>query len=148
MPLISICSLNLAVYLNIRKRSRGLIRSKNCDKKHPEFKLKLVVDNGKIKTPLLIDDILKVNTDENIRNEEREYDFKADQNEIVKHETNVFKQTDNNSKSSNLSTKPGKPNTKQKSNTQMTSRAFLSKDKKAARSLFILVFVFVICWVS
>jgi len=28
-PLISICTLNLAVYLNIRKRSRGLIRSEN-----------------------------------------------------------------------------------------------------------------------
>jgi hypothetical protein len=29
VPLVSICSLNLAVYLNIRKRSRGLIRSEN-----------------------------------------------------------------------------------------------------------------------
>ena len=28
-PLISICGLNLAVYLNIRKRSRGLIRTEN-----------------------------------------------------------------------------------------------------------------------
>ena len=27
-PFISICSLNLAVYLNIRKRSKGLIRTK------------------------------------------------------------------------------------------------------------------------
>lgn len=33
-PLISICGLNLAVYLNIRKRSRGLIRSEN-----PQFNL-------------------------------------------------------------------------------------------------------------
>ena len=29
VPLVSICSLNLAVYLNIRKRSRGLIRTEN-----------------------------------------------------------------------------------------------------------------------
>jgi histamine receptor H3 len=34
VPLISICGLNLAVYLNIRKRSRGLIRSEN-----PQFTL-------------------------------------------------------------------------------------------------------------
>jgi hypothetical protein len=40
-PLISICVLNLAVYLNIRKRSRGLIRSEN-----PKFTLKASTSTG------------------------------------------------------------------------------------------------------
>jgi hypothetical protein len=40
-PLISICVLNLAVYLNIRKRSRGLIRTEN-----PKFTLKASTSTG------------------------------------------------------------------------------------------------------
>lgn len=40
VPFISICILNLAVYLNIRKRSRGLIRSEN-----PKFKLSARLKN-------------------------------------------------------------------------------------------------------
>ena len=47
----------------------------------------------------------------------------------------------------NNKTKSDINNNKPKPNASMSSRSFLSKDKKAARSLFILVFVFVFCWV-
>ena len=142
VPLISICALNLAVYLNIRKRSRGLIRSKNSNK-DSEITLRKVVDIEKVKAPLLKTNI---ENNENNQNESIEYIFENNQNNIVLFETTLSNQAEN-SKASSPSTKSAKYNQKRKSNIQMTSRAFLSKDKKAARSLFILVFVFVICWV-
>ncbi len=142
VPLISICALNLAVYLNIRKRSRGLIRRKNTNKDNCEVKLRIFTDNGKLKTTVLNNNS---GLNENNQNESIEYTFNTNENNIVIHETTLLKQTDNPKAS--LAMSSTKSNQKKKSNTHMTSRAFLSKDKKAARSLFILVFVFVICWV-
>lgn len=133
VPLISICALNLAVYLNIRKRSRGLLRSERTNNliKLAKFTKFSVSDKHKANEHL--------NNDLDLNNNNNHPDNKRfSSNEITLHATRNFSNDDTNIIKNNR-TKPS---------ASISSRAFLTKDKKAARSLFILVFVFVICWVS
>lgn len=134
LPFISICSLNLAVYLNIRKRSKGLIRTKvklgktnilkrfSTTKKPSEAETRVLTvlateAAATIKKIPVSTEPVPAKTDSNKLNE------------IVPLNTNV-----NRVKASEI------PAIKKDKN--------LKKDKKAARSLFILVFTFVVCWVS
>ena len=137
VPLVSICALNIAVYLNIRKRSRGLIQSENKSKKESKKKQSIVTNSGKkLKVSIALDPNLHVCKFDNKRN---------DLNEILplKSVENSFN-SDDRLKPIKIKTIPKKKNT---NNEQMNSKVFLRKDKKAARSLFILVIVFVLCWV-
>ena len=86
LPFISICLLNLAVYMNIKERSGSLIRSKPIKTESSSSSLYFLKSN-------------------NFKKESRTYD------------------------SSKMS-------------------IHLNRDKKAARSLFILVITFFICWVN
>jgi muscarinic acetylcholine receptor M4 len=231
-PLISICTLNLAVYLNIRKRSKGLIRSEN-----PMFDLDKVKANNSAnqnslpstnnKTPTA--DTSKI--DKRLSNVERVDEKKNDaksknnksktkksitassssttcstssidedvpvmknnrsnkNNKKVKNSINeneiLLKEISSNDKKaakseasvSNPSSNDSKPEANSRPSVVVaiahiplvppvnkssagftayktpakktnTTRATLTKDKKAARSLFILVFVFVFCWVN
>ncbi|RNA01328.1 histamine H3 receptor-like [Brachionus plicatilis] len=151
-PLISICGLNLAVYLNIRQRSRGLIRTEN---------------------PLL-------NLEKNINASKKKINAANDQVEIKQDDKFNLEQVEkkkmvNSASSSASCSSEDLPKTKKislalesnhaactsilvgkkrtprpyspylKPNRNQSSRN-LTKDKKAARSLFILVFAFVFCW--
>jgi hypothetical protein len=242
VPLISICGLNLAVYLNIRKRSRGLIRTENpkfllnksstntntnnqkninsnnnqivsvnaecagaktnqvnmqtnssskqqsnenskiCDKIDDESnetsgKQHITVassskkksgnqlvtsENSSTYSTSSVDD-LPVRKQ---KREEKSIDKKNKKNDnecstllMSNSEQNTEKTKNSNSKSSlklavstkNSTFKSSKNvnlNATAKSKKLMSSRTTLNKDKKAARSLFILVFVFVCCWVN
>ena len=194
VPLISICSLNLAVYLNIRKRSKGLIRSKN-----PKFGLKNETNDNNNKAIALNNNtnnqkvnsndeeataanpIKKVNVDINrkilIPNTPSISDVSSDNahgNNGFANSSSASSAANNNNNSHKLCESEKEPNNPPQSNNninilqntllsvkmpllkptgtkkgrQVSAKSSLSKDKKAARSLFILVFVFVCCWVS
>ena len=225
VPLISICTLNLAVYLNIRKRSRGLIRSEN-----PKFNLEKSTTATKAQASVRINQSQTVKetvfttTTTNTPPLQSNDLNKIDEIKTTKNQNGNDKAGNNNkisissttSSSSSLDDHPvvkTKRNSKEKSklnedenllddkaksnrkksvthimvkqanetlvgvstantnptntinsaqitaaktfnkitpahNNNKASRSALTKDKKAARSLFILVFVFVTCWVS
>lgn len=115
VPFLSICALNLAVYLNIRKRSKGLIRSR-------------------AKSVVLLENLL--NNHLNVNNTA---------NKTVSMETVASKVTMSTSKQM---VNDKKENILNKTFTPHVNKTKLKKDRKAARSLFILVFLFVICWVG
>ena len=226
VPLISICTLNLAVYLNIRKRSRGLIRSEN-----PFFTIKDGVSSKK-----------EVSNDKTAQTITKQESLQMDQIRVLRETTEkpndakiVFdsvksKSMPNSASNTSGSSEESPPDKKQKSlpllkdsftfslkskkarattnkdeeddkeelgvsllnenipkpaiesskkavtsqgnsakifvsatakcaginatksattfKKSSSARNTLTKDKKAARSLFILVFVFVFCWVT
>ena len=218
-PLISICALNLAVYLNIRKRSRGLIRSENpqfilankdleLDKKQEN---KVTQLNDKKRLSIKINNTLKMihkstsstcssssmdeslkqnlntnglknysalrtsNNDINMEEIERPKNLTppknfhlnthlnesnttqflnntsnkiSSTNIVNNNNNNNSNNTNNNSNNTNNNKTNNKPRNKSFTKKNHSTRSNLSKDKKAARSLFILVFVFVCCWVS
>ena len=211
VPLISICALNLAVYLNIRQRSRGLIRSEN-----PQFLLdknlmkEIKAENGQNHAVVQNSSTLEKLKSDEVNNNLDIKSFNKKSLRVKKkalmstssttcstssldeslrlnaHLNNgIFKNTSMSLKtsdqdlneaeksSSNLTPPKLSPSRHlqitlhaNESNTTLvlsptqsnkgqsfakkahSTRANLTKDKKAARSLFILVFVFVFCWVS
>lgn len=178
-PLISICGLNLAVYLNIRKRSRGLIRTENpllnleksinAKKKkqnviqHTETKqnfksgqemtAKKIVNSASSSGSCSSDDSPKTEKNKNESNfliNDNKENLNADiQNTKSKSLVSLALESNHAACTSILvgtksATSPYSPYLKPKRN---SSNRNLSKDKKAARSLFILVFAFVFCWV-
>jgi hypothetical protein len=190
VPLISICVLNLAVYLNIRKRSKGLIRTKN-----PKFCLKDENNkNGAValsnnnhnnsKKTVSNGDSITVKCEENKENKSiKKVNFKTNNNKLIKISNTPSTSTvsddalniinndlvNSSSFSSAGTNKQNEPEKQQNDpivlcspnastptattqNTpikrkQVSAKSSLNKDKKAARSLFILVFAFVCCWV-
>jgi hypothetical protein len=143
LPFFLICGLNLAVYLNIRQRSRGLLQNGKLTKK-----INIAKNFRKLSTR----DKKKVELNKQlIRNIDEQKDNQNENNassEILAQPVIVLKKlSEGIIIQPNNKTKSDINNNKPKPNASMSSRAFLSKDKKAARSLFILVFVFVFCWV-
>ncbi|CAF0823387.1 unnamed protein product [Brachionus calyciflorus] len=176
-PLISICGLNLAVYLNIRKRSRGLIRTEN-----PKFNL---VKKLSKKADIINEDLNKTNPENEKLNEKVVHSISSsvsssmeDLNKCksIKEEHNknessyLIHDFDNDNrlkrkkskslisvdKDANHNYENNLPTVVKQTNRNayisakpkrtMSNNRTLTKDKKAARSLFILVFVFVFCW--
>jgi len=254
VPLISICGLNLAVYLNIRKRSRGLIRtenpkfllnksstytninnnnnannvnnnsnsnannkqvdlinvestgaktnkastqanpsskqqsnenSKTCDKvdddsnetsgkqhmkvtasssKKKSSNQQITSENSSTYSTSSVDDVpvRKSKREEKPNSKTNTKDKKDNECSTLlmsNSEQNTERIKNSNSKNSlkfNVSTKNStfkssksmNFNATTKTKKSLSSRTTLNKDKKAARSLFILVFVFVCCWVN
>lgn len=234
VPLISICTLNIAVYLNIRKRSKGLIRSKNpqfCIVNDDNQKGSLnnnktdannssnKANNGSVKvSPIkthkketngkITKAIISMSPSTSSASSEispicqyKVVDIKSQQSTVNNNNDKHYKNTScpqfnnppqitatttstiggnttvttsitnksindseieskktlnkknlklkiSNSESTNLSKVSSKVKRTSLSSKTPSSSNSLSKDKKAARSLFILVFVFVCCWVS
>lgn len=237
-PLISICTLNLAVYLNIRKRSKGLIRSENpmfdLDKvkannssanqnslpstnnnKTPTADTSKIVDkrlsnnvepvdekknDAKSKTnksktkksitassssttcstssidedvPVMKDNRSNKKNNKKVKNSINENEIllkeiSSNDKKAAKSEASVSNPSSNDSaQKPEANSRPsvvvaiahiplvppvnkssaGFTAYKSAAKKTNTTRATLTKDKKAARSLFILVFVFVFCWV-
>lgn len=137
VPLISISVLNLAVYLNIRQRSQGLLRSEKTQNLIKLIKYTKARAQEAEKDPLKGNEpkfSLSFNHDDSKKSSEAN----IDSNGHVKAHFNA-----EDTKRSAMQQQP-----QERRSASISSRAFLTKDKKAARSLFILVFVFVICWVN
>lgn len=177
LPFISICSLNLAVYFNIRKRSKGLIRTKvpvtlgpgklnSNDSNNPKTN-RSVSTSGFMSTSGADhrkSSILNVSNTNNVLNTS----VSSTQSSEHLNNSDNSRNGNNNNKSNLLSVRSGDLASRSKSEDEIVplsvtwkntdwranSEGFvkkdknLSKDKKAARSLFILVFTFVVCWVS
>ncbi len=240
VPLVSICSLNLAVYLNIRKRSRGLIRSENplftikdsatSAEKTSTAKVSSFTTNSTTATvakqesiPIdqikVLNETPKTKTGSIITTSASEYSGSSEEVAVVGTKSSLttpvpkknktkkkssirikFKLnrrlsknaqeasnkkttsdnlvivpllTDENGRNKITTTKNNPNNNNNRNNNisnnantienlspvhlskkvphvkkPATARTTLTKDKKAARSLFILVFVFVFCWVK
>ena len=168
VPLISICTLNLAVYLNIRKRSKGLIRSKNpqfCMKDENNDKTKEnkicikkesitsqvcsneepITANNKNNSKTITTKISITPLSSSISSDNNKQPDKIDLDESQSLNKNTQKlQSTNGVRKMSLI----KTNSSKKKTPHQSAKSSLSKDRKAARSLFILVFVFVCCWVS
>jgi hypothetical protein len=191
VPLISICVLNLAVYLNIRKRSKGLIRTKNpkfClkDENNKNGAVALSNNNNNNNNNKIASngDSITVKCEENKEIKSiKKVNFKTNNNKLIKisntpststvsdDAVNIINNDLVNSSSfssagTNKQNEPEKqqndpivlcsPSTSTPTATtqntpikrkQVSAKSNLNKDKKAARSLFILVFAFVCCWV-
>ena len=192
VPLISICSLNMAVYLNIRKRSKGLIRSKpslrsrkslantssqiTCvdAKSHMVDKVETTIETFAVKCSSTPDMKLNEADTSSLTNKEfekggiaselstsRSISSLEDMNEQLD-----IVNTDNVPKESPLrcnheprmlqpvnievptQSRISRFTTTSTLNSNIKRDKHLKKDKKAARSLFILVFTFVFCWVK
>jgi hypothetical protein len=135
LPFISICSLNLAVYLNIRQRSKGLIRTK----------MPPLLRGRKLST------LARLASKH--RAEHAELDALPPPTVVVTEpETGIDEEVSKQLILEVIAQEPGEraplamPLRSSKTNCRKDKN--LSKDKKAARSLFILVFTFVVCWVS
>jgi hypothetical protein len=128
LPFIALFGLNLGVYLNIRKRSKGLIRT---DRPHNDSATKSINKEAN-KTSQLTSLIVDVTDVVQIKDN-------PGQQTTSKLEESVPNKTD-------LLMPFGKIQV-DKNNSKPHNKNRLSKDKKAARSLFILVFAFVVCWV-
>jgi len=135
LPFISICSLNLAVYLNIRQRSKGLIRTK----------MPPLLRGRKLST------LARLASKH--RAEHAELDALSPPTVVVTEpETGIDEEVSKQLILEVIAQEPGEraplavPPCSSKTNCRKDKN--LSKDKKAARSLFILVFTFVVCWVS
>ncbi len=131
-PLISICSLNMAVYLNIRRRSRGLITKRSLD-----YSLHSA---NTTKIQKMADRIRQANND----NKTVILDDQGG---------NIPSQAVNFEVSDRLLESHGGPRLQRFSTSEncrdqirLKDRS-LSKDKKAARFLFIIVLTFGFCWV-
>ncbi|CAF1211814.1 unnamed protein product [Adineta ricciae] len=111
VPFFSITTLNLLVYMNIRQRSRGLIRTNknnNGNNHHPalnEAKLRHSIDN--------------CNGKHDPHDAQELIQFQPSANSLLPVSTTYSKSS---------------------------SSLALARDRKAAKNLFILVFVFVLCW--
>ena len=196
VPLISICSLNMAVYLNIRKRSKGLIRSKpslrsrkslantssqiTCidAKNHVVDKVETTKETfAAVKCSYPTPD-MKLNNDpdtSSLTNNEFKKDGVASElstSRSISSLDDINEQldivnTNNTPKESPLRCNHEPPLLQPVSNIEVPTQSRISrftttstinsnikrdkhmkKDKKAARSLFILVFTFVFCWVK
>ncbi len=94
VPFISICILNLAVYLNIRKRSRGLIRSEN-----PKFKL--TARQNEINNKNNATNQIMINKNDEIKNQQTSFQIKIN----IENENNIHDSNRNNSVQLNLTKK-------------------------------------------
>lgn len=175
LPFISICSLNLAVYLNIRKRSKGLIRTKVPISLDPGKLNSSTGNNPKTNRSVSTagfmstsgadhrkSSTLNVSNTNNLLNTSVSSVSKVSS----EHLNNSDNNNNNSNKSNLLNVRSGDvarsksedeivplsvtwKNTDWRANSEgfVKKDKNLSKDKKAARSLFILVFTFVVCWV-
>ena len=120
VPFFSLATLNLLVYLNIRQRSRGLIRTN--DKGHSstnESKSRLPSPSVKFTS------MSPENGHSEISNEKANHN---DEHELVQ------------------LTAPSTPLPTTTTFSKSSSSLALARDRKAAKSLFILVFIFALCW--
>ena len=154
LPFISICSLNLAVYLNIRQRSQGLIRTKmppvlrrlsvslrrNNSKKHSTTELTPLPPVSAVTGPAAAEEKARIN-------EEVSEKLVLD---VIEKDTTGGSHSKNNNNNNNKESGEKVPLTSSRFGGSGVGKKDknLKKDKKAARSLFILVFTFVVCWVS
>ncbi len=149
LPFISICSLNLAVYLNIRQRSKGLIRTKMppllrgrklstlaglASKYRAEH-----AELNALPPPVVVVTEPETGIDEEVSRQLA--------SELIEQQTVAAQEADERAPLAVPRTK-GDSSSLRSSKTNCKKDKNLSKDKKAARSLFILVFTFVVCWVS
>ena len=148
LPFISICSLNLAVYLNIRKRSKGLIRSKTSSKSEKSTKQPLLKNKTSSPTNQKQQQSKEpANTQLSIENNNNNNNQQPSESPDKK-ENQVLDPNQINIVESPLNVSWSNKNFKAADLTQINKKdKNLNKDKKAARSLFILVFTFVVCWV-
>ncbi|CAF1125798.1 unnamed protein product [Rotaria sordida] len=119
VPFFSLTTLNLLVYMNIRQRSRGLIRTTNHHNDN--------ITNRKSITSS--SPIIKSN---DIYSENGYYEKTKHDNEQELKQLNI-----SNQNPLPISTTYAKSS---------SSSLALARDRKAAKNLFILVFAFVICW--
>lgn len=134
LPLISICSLNIAVYVNIKRRSKGLFLN--------EKSLKRADSNGhQGRVKKLAERIRKSNHDILAENRPNV--------ELNKSCTNLNPNDQKKRVYLRLSRSSYNfENLPNHISMFHVKKAALRKDKKAARFLFIIVFTFGICWVS
>ncbi|CAF1329846.1 unnamed protein product, partial [Didymodactylos carnosus] len=117
VPFFSLTTLNLMVYLNIRQRSRGLIR-----------------------TPAT------TTTTTTTSSKKRQQEHNNDQPNDIQISNGHMNKNLMPLQSSTITTTTLLLPTSSTYSKSSSSSANLARDKKAARSLFILVFAFVICW--
>ena len=145
LPFISICSLNLAVYLNIRERSKGLIRTKvpeSVNKGKSRMFENSTTDCGGV-----------VVVEEQRKHSVKKLMEPSDLLNAIAQ--NVVRKSSNASAAGDaVSNGEAEVLVLQNMRSWRTNNEGfikkdknLTKDKKAARSLFILVFTFVVCWV-
>lgn len=156
-PFISITALNVAVYLNIRKRSKGLIRTNQPQQNHVKSRQIITVKVPENKAVLNEDKPSPLK--ENSSNVSISSYNNQDGNENGNH-GGTLKQPDRKQSNGTKSARNSvvldtaynllhrSIQTENKKKQEKATAHKLSKDRKAARSLFILVFVFVCCWVS
>ena len=125
-PLISICSLNIAVYVNIKRRSNGLFLNEKSLNNQTNS------NSNRARIKKMADRIRKSNHDILVEN-------RADV-ELAKAPKRVLSRS-----SRDLNNFESLPT---QINMFHVKKAALRKDKKAARFLFIIVLTFGLCWVS
>ncbi|CAF3363456.1 unnamed protein product [Rotaria sp. Silwood1] len=118
VPFFSLTTLNLLVYLNIRQRSHGLIRTKNNQNNHNTTNFKSIISSQATKS----NDAYS----ENGYHEKTKPDDEQELKQLNSSNTQPLPVSTTYAKSS--------------------SSLALARDRKAAKKLFILVFAFVICW--
>lgn len=120
VPFFSITTLNLLVYMNIRQRSRGLIRTNNNNNtnNHSTIETKAMLSSQSTKHNNL--------HPENGCHEQTNHHTEQELSQINPTSNIPLPTSTTYSKSS--------------------SSLALARDRKAAKSLFILVFAFVLCW--
>jgi histamine receptor H3 len=116
VPFFSITTLNLLVYMNIRQRSRGLIRTNTITSNTTDSKSILSSQTTKLHN---ISSENGFNENTNPHNEEELMQINTSNNIPLPTSTTYSKSS---------------------------SSLALARDRKAAKSLFILVFVFALCW--
>ena len=118
VPFFSITTLNLLVYLNIRQRSRGLIRTGTTNNNNNTSECK----------PMISSQPTKVNN------------FSS--------ENGCHEQTNHHDEQELMQINPSNniPLPTSTTYSKSSSSLALARDRKAAKSLFILVFAFVLCW--
>jgi histamine receptor H3 len=115
VPFFSITTLNLLVYMNIRQRSRGLIRTNN-NNNSPDSKPVLPLNSTKP------------------HNNNLENGFNGKTNHHDEQELIQLHPSNNH------------PLPVSTTYSKSSSSLALARDRKAAKNLFILVFIFVLCW--
>jgi histamine receptor H3 len=122
VPFFSIVTLNLLVYMNIRERSRGLIRTGDSHISHnhsSSSKSRLSSASFKVKKACSKNGFTTVNNEHSHQHDDHELIQLSPSNTPLPISTTYSKSS---------------------------SSAALARDRKAAKNLFIFVFVFAICW--
>lgn len=120
VPFFSLTTLNLLVYLNIRQRSRGLIRTNNNDNNN---------HNNNNHNSISFKSTISSQTTTFSENGYYEKNKNCDEQELQ-----------------HLNPSSNNPLPVSTTFAKSSSSLALARDRKAAKNLFILVFAFVICW--